>query len=227
MLYLGIVAGIFAGNAAAHAAGLDAFRVYVATLVLVAGGMLGSRLFYVAAHWRLTRANLWRVWRRDQAGAVQYGGFITALLLSVPVLAGLRLPFGAYWDTEVFTILVAVIFGRVGCLLHGCCCGCASESWISLYLPNRFGVWSRRIPTQCLEACWSLVLLLAAIVVRPWLPVSGALFWAVLGGHASGRFVLEPTREEQARSGLFAPRQITSIVFILLSLTALAARWHK
>ena len=32
-LYLGLVSGVFAGNAAAHAIGLDAFRVYVATLV--------------------------------------------------------------------------------------------------------------------------------------------------------------------------------------------------
>ena len=34
MLYIGTVLGIFAGNRAAHAAGLDAFRVWIATLTL-------------------------------------------------------------------------------------------------------------------------------------------------------------------------------------------------
>ena len=226
MLYLGIVSGVFAGNAAAHVAGLDPFRAYVATLVLVAGALLGARLTYAAAHWQLYRANLWRVWTPNQSGAVQYGGFITALLLSVPLLAALRLPFSAYWDTAVFTFLVAAIAGRMGCLMHGCCAGRPSESWLSMYLPNRLGVWSWRLPTQFLEAGWSAVLLLAAIALRSRLTVSGSLFWAVLAGHAGGRLVLESTREERGRVGRFSARQVTSIVLIVLSLAALTAVWH-
>ncbi len=35
MLYVGLVAGVVAGNVAAHVVGIDAFRAYVATLVLI------------------------------------------------------------------------------------------------------------------------------------------------------------------------------------------------
>jgi len=225
MLYVGIVAGVYAGNAAAHVAGLDTFRAYMATLLLIAAGLVGAKLCYVAVHSRQFLSHPSHIWKPNRSGAVQYGAVFTVLLLSVPLLAALGLPFGAYWDTAIFTFLVIGIVGRVGCLMNGCCAGRPSESWMSVCLPNRFGVWSRRVPTQGLEAGWSLALLLAAVVVRSRLPASGVLSWAVLGGHACGRLVLESTREDRGRFGRFAARQIASVVLVLLSLTALAAGW--
>ncbi len=50
-LYFGLCAGIVAGNAAAHAAGTDAFGVFVATLLLIPAALAGSRILYVTAHW--------------------------------------------------------------------------------------------------------------------------------------------------------------------------------
>jgi phosphatidylglycerol:prolipoprotein diacylglycerol transferase len=152
MLYIGLVAGIVAGNAAAHAAGIDAFRAYVATCILIVPALIGARLLHVAIHLPLYRQNRGRIWNRNEGGASQYGGYALALPVSVPVLAVLRLPFGAFWDTAMFTILVAMIFGRVGCLLHGCCAGRPCESLLSIYLPNHKGEWEKRIPLQCLEA---------------------------------------------------------------------------
>jgi hypothetical protein len=51
MLFLGLLAGIVAGNVAAHAAGIDALRTYLASLVLVVPALAGARLLYVVAHW--------------------------------------------------------------------------------------------------------------------------------------------------------------------------------
>src|SRR5258708_14795850 len=162
MVYFGFVVGIVAGNIAAHAAHVDALRVYVATLVLIPAGLIGAKLLYVFSHWPLYRHNPRRIWDPSQGGAAQYGGLALVLPLSLPLLAALGLSFGAFWDVAVFTILLVMIFGRVGCLMNGCCAGRRSRSWITLYLPNRSGVWDRRIPTQCLETGLAAVLLIGS-----------------------------------------------------------------
>ena len=226
MLWLGMVAGVVAGNAAAHAAGLNAFRVYVATLLLILPALAGARLLHVALHWPLYRANPRRIWDRSDGGAAQYGGLV-AVPLSVPLLAALGVPLGAFWDVATVTILVGMILTRVGCLLHGCCAGRASEAWCSVRLPDHAGVWAKRIPTQCFEALWAALLLAAAVAVWPRLPFPGALFLVVVIGYASGRLVLESLRERRPGAARFSAYHGFSVALVLVSLAALTARWPK
>lgn len=226
MLYIGLVAGVVAGNAAAHAAGLDAFRAYVATLVLVAPALIGARLWHVACHWQLYRKNLRRIWDRNDSGYAMYGGLPVILLLSVPLLAALQLPFGAFWDVGTFTLLVGMIFARMGCLMNGCCAGRPSRSWLSVYLPNCLGLWQRRIPTQCLEAGWGAVVLVFAVTMWRWMPFPGALFLFVTAGYACGRLLLESTRESQTPAARFTNYAI-SVVLILVALATLTILWPR
>ena len=227
MLYIGLVAGVVAGNAAAHAAGMDAFRAFVATLVLIVPALIGARLLHVAAHWQLYRQSLQRIWNRRDGGYAMYGGLPAALLLSVPLLAALQLPFGAFWDVAMLTILVGMIFARIGCLMNGCCAGRPSRSWLSVYLPNHRGVWDTRIPTQCLEAGWAGVLLVSAMTVWRWLPFPGALFLLAAVGYASGRLVLESLREPQPGATRFTIDHAISVVVIMLSLATFTACWPR
>ena len=227
MLYVGLVAGVVVGNAVAHAAGIDAFRVYVATLVLIAPALIGARLLHVVSHWRLYRQSLRRIWNRNEGGWDMYGGLPVALVLSVPLLAALHLPFGAFWDVAMFTILVGMILARIGCLLNGCCAGRPSRAWGSVYLPNHMGVWDRRIPTQCLEAGWVAVLLVSAMTVWRWLPFPGALFLLVTAGYASGRLVLESAREPEPGANRFNVYHAISVVLIMASLATLTAHWTR
>jgi phosphatidylglycerol---prolipoprotein diacylglyceryl transferase len=227
MLYIGLVAGVVAGNAAAHAAGLDAFRVFVATYILIVPALIGARLLDVASHWRIYRQSPRRIWNRSEGGAAQYGGLALALPLSVPLLAALQLPLGAFWDVAMLTVLVGMIFTRIGCLMNGCCAGRPSQTWISVYLPDHRGVWARRIPTQCLEAAWAVVLLVSAIGVWPRLPFPGALFLFVAAGYAAGRLALESMREQHPGAPRFTIHHAISALMIVLSLVALTAGWPK
>ena len=92
MLYVGLLAGVLAGNAAAHAAGLSPLRAYVATIALIVTGLIGARLFHVVLHWRFYRINPGLIWNRKDGGVAMYGGFAVMLPLSVPLLSALRLP---------------------------------------------------------------------------------------------------------------------------------------
>src|SRR5262252_1173754 len=71
--------------------------------------------------------------------AAAYGALALMLPLSVPVLSLLGLRLGDFWDAATFTILVGMIFTRLGCLLNGCCAGRVVKQW-GIRLPNRAGV---------------------------------------------------------------------------------------
>jgi phosphatidylglycerol:prolipoprotein diacylglycerol transferase len=148
-----------------------------------------------------------------------------ALPLSVPLLAALQLPLGAFWDVGMLTILVGMIFARIGCLLNGCCGGRPSNGWLGLYLPNHRGVWARRIPTQCLEAGLAAVLLIAAVALWPRLPFPGSLFLLATVGYASGRLALESLRELDPGASRFTIHHGISVILIMVSLAVLAVRW--
>lgn len=200
MLYLALVAGMFAGNTAAHAAGLDPLRVFIADLVLIVPALLGARLLHVAAHWPLYRREPRKILSRGVGGASQYGGLALVLPVSVPALALLDVPFGAFWDAMTPAVLLGMIFVRAGCLMHGCCAGRPSESCLGVHLPNQRGVWEKRIPTQCLEAGWAAFLLLCAVAARSPFPFSGALFLTVTTSYILGRLVLATAREKSTRA---------------------------
>src|ERR1051325_9775629 len=179
MLCLGLVAGVLAGSVAARRSDIDPFRVFVATFALLVPALVGARLLFVAAEWRRYRGNRRRIFNQREGGASQYGGLLLALPLSVPVLAALGLPFGAFWDVAGFTILVGMICTRAGCLLNGCCAGRPSRRWGALYLPNHAGVWTTRVPTQGLEALLAAALLAASAAAWHLMPFPGALFTCI------------------------------------------------
>ena len=225
MLYFGLVLGVVAGNAAAHAANINAFRAYVATLILIIPALAGARLLYVAAQWDTYRHNLRRIWDRSDGGFIMYGGLPAVLLLSIPLLGALRLNFGAFWDVSAFTILVGMMFTRVGCLLNGCCAGRPSKSWFSAYLPNLKGVWEKRLPTQIFESAFALVLLGSAIMVWHRIPFRGGLFLFVACGYASARLLMEFARERDAAARL-SVAHVIFIITVLLSISTLTIYWR-
>ena len=227
MLYVGLVAGVFGGNMAAHASAIDPFRTYVATIILFVPALAGARLLFVASHWDIYGKNVARIWDRSDGGQAMYGGLPAALLVSVPLLAALRLQFGAFWDVGAITILVGMIFTRVGCLLNGCCAGRPSRAWLSMNLPNSYGVWEKRIPTQYLEAAWAIVLLISALEVWHLLPFRGGLLLFITAGYASGRLVLESMREQNYDARRFTIQHVISLCLIASSLAVLTARWPK
>ena len=226
MLYVGTVLGVFAGNRAAHAAGLDAFHVWIASLTLFAAALVGARLLFLAIEW--LHHGRWprRIFDPNQGGAAQYGGLLVAIPLSWPLLATLRLPYGAFWDVAVITILVGMAITRIGCLLNGCCAGREVRTF-GVMLPNTRHEWRRRVPTPILEGALALTLLTFGLRVWPLLPAPGALFLLMAGGYASGRLVLETLREHSPDTPAFNIQHALSLAIAAVSFTSLAMLWRS
>jgi phosphatidylglycerol:prolipoprotein diacylglycerol transferase len=225
MLYLGLTFGMVAGDYAAHLAALSPARVLVAMLLLTVPGLLGARLLFVATHWTVYRREPQRIWRRREGGTAMLGGLVLAVAVSPPLLSVVELPFGAFWDVATFTMLIWLIFGRLGCVLHGCCSGRPSAGPFTLDLPDHRGVWRRRIPAQLLEAGWALVVLIAAVGLWKHVPFPGALFLSVVAGYGISRVVLQGMREEQDSLGRLDIQQAVCAGLLALSLIGLLALW--
>ena len=222
MQYIGLNLGVLIGNIAARATGLDHFRVFVATILLLFPALAGARILHVVTNWKVYRENPAWIWDTRQGGAAQYGGILLAVPLSIPLLASLDIPFGAFWDVAGITIMVGMVFTRVGCLLNGCCAGKTSDSWIAMELPDKYGVWSRRYPTQLLEAMWAAVILATGVSIWSSLSFEGALFIFIAAGYAGGRLVMESMRDVGATR--FTVHHAISLFIIAVSIIVLLTR---
>lgn len=199
LLYVGLLCGIYAGYGAAATMPIDPDRASAGILILIVPALVGSRLWFVASHWEVFRRDPRRIWRRGDGGAALVGGLVLSVAVSPAVLAALGLPFGTFWDAATFTMLVGMIFTRVGCLLNGCCGGRPSEGRLALYLPDHDGRWERRYPVQLLELAAAVALLAGAAVIATAPPFPGSIFVFALAGYACVRSVLNPLRESHGR----------------------------
>lgn len=225
LLYFGLVAGVTVGDAAALASGMESGRVYVAMMLLIVPALVGARLLFVATHWNAYRHDLRRIWNTSEGGAALYGGLLLSLPLSLPLLRLLAVPVGAFWDVATFTMLVGLVFARIGCLLNGCCGGRVSDARVSVLLRGADGVWRRRIPVQLLEGALGAALLVAAALMLHHRPFGGAVFLAAAAAYGAGRLALLPAREIEAdRSGVRWQARISSAL-VGLALAGLVLGW--
>jgi phosphatidylglycerol:prolipoprotein diacylglycerol transferase len=197
LLYLGLLCGVYAGYGAAASMSIDPDRASAGVLILIVPALVGARLWFVLSHWEAFRCEPRRIWRRGDGGAALVGGLVLALALSPAVLAALGLPFGTFWDAATFTMVVGMIFTRVGCLLNGCCSGRPSEGRLALYLPDHEGHWERRHPVQLLELAVAVTLLIGATAISTASPFPGATFIFAVAGYGCARLILNPLRESQ------------------------------
>jgi len=194
MLYLGCVAGVYAGAAVADGRGLNPSRFALVTIALLIPAFVGARAWFVLRHLDGYRNSPARIVARGEGGAGLFGGLLVAVAVSVPVLHLAGLPFWTFWDAASVTMLVGLLITRFGCLVNGCCAGARTDSWLGMVLPNAAGERERRYPTQLFEAGLAAVVLLCALAVRNVLP-DGTLFVGVVAVYCSGRLVLESLRE--------------------------------
>lgn len=95
----------------------------VALYGLIAG-VIGARIFYVVHYFKEKFAGhllyIFAIW---QGGLEFLGGIILAIAAVIFYLWHRKLPIRRCLDILAIGVMLAVIFGRIGCLLNGCCFG--------------------------------------------------------------------------------------------------------
>lgn len=108
---------------------------------LIIGTIVGARALYVLTFWRAEFAGhpLWDIFMVWRGGLVFYGGLIGASLAFILYARLKQLPLWKGADIVAPSIALGYAFGRVGCLMYGCCYGSVCD------LP-----WAIRFPPESL-----------------------------------------------------------------------------
>jgi phosphatidylglycerol:prolipoprotein diacylglycerol transferase len=179
-------------------------------------------------------------WAKFWAGGLTYyGGFLGASAAAWFLLKRDRFPFWKAADLAGFAVPLGLAFGRMGCLLAGCCFGAESDVPWALSFPPRspaseeqfkahvlasMRVWSHPVhPTQIYESAASLAIAaVCMLLVQPRKRYDGQTFAAFLALYAVARFVLEILRRD-ARGGAAG---LSTSQLIGVGLLAAAAAIH-
>ncbi|MHC4461493.1 MAG: prolipoprotein diacylglyceryl transferase [Planctomycetota bacterium] len=105
----------------------DPHLITNAALYSLIAGVTGARLFYVVLNFDQFQGRLLSAFAIWQGGLVLYGGVILAITVIFFYLLQQKLPIRRYLDILAIGLMLALVFGRIGCFLNGCCFGKPTE----------------------------------------------------------------------------------------------------
>jgi phosphatidylglycerol:prolipoprotein diacylglycerol transferase len=124
MVALGFLAGLWTASRRSPRSGISAERITDLGPWIIVGAILGARLLYVLSYWgQFAGGPFYEVFMIQKGGLVYYGGLIGAILAGVLFCRRKGMPLWKTADVLAPSIALGHVFGRIGCLLNGCCYG--------------------------------------------------------------------------------------------------------
>lgn len=122
MVLLGLLAGVGITVYRGNQLGIKADTIIGLGFWMMLIGVIGARVFYVLQKWN--EFGSWgEVFQVTEGGLVIYGGVIGGLVAGIAYCLRHQLKVWAMADLITPGFLLGLGFGRIGCLLHGCCFG--------------------------------------------------------------------------------------------------------
>ncbi len=191
MLGLGFVAGVYVASRRAGKRGIDPDSLFWFFILLLAGGVVGGRLFHVALNMSYYTDILKIIDTREGGLAIHgviIGGVFTALLYSRKK----KISLGLLLDLVAPGLALGQSIGRIGCLLSGCCYGLeTSGTWGVL---TRFAPGLRH-PYPLYESAADLALFFVLLWLSGRIVEQGGLFATYVTAYSGVRFLLEFFRD--------------------------------
>jgi phosphatidylglycerol:prolipoprotein diacylglycerol transferase len=117
-----------------------------AALYSLIAGVVGARAFFVIHYFEEFRDNPLGVFEIWKGGLELLGGVILAIAVIWLYIRHHRLPMRHYLDALAIGLVVALVFGRIGCFLNGCCYGKPTDLPWGVAFP--YGSFSYRSQTR-------------------------------------------------------------------------------
>ncbi len=147
MLALSFILGIWYVSRMSRGTELIFSRILILSYIMILGGVIGARLFYVlfhlgefSGHW-LDTINPFQSDCMGIAGLNMYGGIFVGLTMALIYLklTGQKI----LWTLDLFapTIGLGLFFTRIGCFLNGCCFGIPTNCFLSVTFPPGSMPW--------------------------------------------------------------------------------------
>ena len=151
MLLCGVVSAVAMAGYRASQRGIDPEIIYAIAPWAFIGGIVGARLFYVIQYRERfigdsVTETIGNMLKFTEGGLVVYGSFIGGGLAVTYYIFRHRLPLLTFGDVIVPCLFIGVFFGRIGCLMNGCCYGGrCEENWASVRFPPTSMVYHEQL----------------------------------------------------------------------------------
>jgi len=187
---------------------------------------VGARLLHILVEWRIYLHDPVRIFKIWEGGLVYYGGFILAILVIIIYVRKHHLDLKKWADLWAPVAMIALVFGRIGCFLNGCCYGTIAPSWLPwkvVYPAGTLPPGMDRLPLHpapIYEAAAAGIILAFLIRRSRRKKFEGEIAWLMIFLYAAARFFLEFVRaDERGGIGLLhlSTSQLLSIFFFILS----------
>src|SRR3712207_1198101 len=119
MIAIGIVVAMIVAMFRAKSAGLDSDKVWTLGFIGMISGFAGGKLLYIIVEWKQFLIDPKSV--IGSSGFVVYGGIAIGLACAIIYCKIKKLSFLDYIDVIIPSLAIGQGFGRLGCLLAGCC----------------------------------------------------------------------------------------------------------
>jgi phosphatidylglycerol:prolipoprotein diacylglycerol transferase len=191
------------------------------------GGILGAKLLYLITQIKNIIEDP-RLLLQVSEGFVVYGGIIGGIFAGYLFCRRHKQNFLEYFDIVMPSIALAQGFGRMGCILAGCCYGLETDSSFSLtfsnsqFAPNHV----RLIPTQPISSILDFLNCFALIFLSKRVKASGQIAGFYLIFYSAGRFILEFFRGDIERGtiGILSTSQFIAIFLFLFGVGIVIVR---
>lgn len=218
MIAIGAISAYLVSEYRAKRKGMQYELIFSLFWWCLIGGLLGAKLLYMITQIKSYIDNP-RLILDITEGFVVYGGIIGGIFGGYLFIRKHKLNFFEYFDLVMPSIALAQGFGRMGCILAGCCYGVETDSAFGIvfhesdYAPNDV----RLIPTQPLSSALNFLNFLVLVLLSKKLKASGQVGGFYLIFYSAGRFVLEFLRGDLERGniGVLSTSQFISIILFL------------
>ena len=151
MLLAGVTSAVGLAAIRAKNRGIDPDVIFSMAPWVFIGGIAGARVFYVVQYWDKFAANsfgetLRNVLAFTEGGLVVYGSFIGGFIAAVFFILRHKMPLFKLGDAIVPCLFIGVFFGRIGCLMNGCCYGGRCDvGWTAIQFPAGSAVYGEQL----------------------------------------------------------------------------------
>jgi len=202
------------------------------------GGIIGARAYFVIQHWQVFRDNLPSMFFIWHGGLVWQGGVIVAVIASFFYLKHKKVSPLAGFDIAAPATMLGLAFGRVGCLLNGCCYGKVCKlDWLPWPLKLTFPPGSHPYraylgeasaqphsppvyATQIYSIVDVLIICLVLQIFFRYKKNDGEVFTLMAMLYGVHRFVIEFFRDEPALAFGLTDDQLLCIVIFVIAAAA-------
>ncbi|HAY81545.1 MAG TPA: hypothetical protein DCY79_17215 [Planctomycetaceae bacterium] len=135
MVLLGLIGGVGLATQEGRRMGLHPAYIWGLAVNMVLVGVIGARIVFVLQY-REQFDSVWSMLMVTEGGLVVYGALIGGLASAIVYLVRNKMPILAVADLIVPGMVLGLAFGRIGCLMNGCCWGgLCDEAWWGIQFP--------------------------------------------------------------------------------------------